>query len=112
MAGSVAAFVDSRGVDFNLESFKLNEAKSVPEETVLGHWGRCLFASGDASPLMVDDFWSNIDCKGDGSIFQEEGGRLLRNVFNPHLSDRRDEGERFVPPSTSFSHVQKLIDLT
>lgn len=36
---------------------------------------------------------------------------MLRAVYNPHLADRRSEGEQFVPPEASLDYVQKLRDL-
>jgi len=41
-------------------------------------------------------------------MFSAEDKSLLRRIFNPNLSDRRDEGECFTPPDTSFAYVQKL----
>merc|ERR1712242_571800 len=40
--------------------------------------------------------------------FNEEDRLLLNQVFNPALSDRRTEGDRFVPPDTSREYVQRL----
>merc|ERR1711972_1022086 len=44
-------------------------------------------------------------------MFTEEDKNLLSKVFNPCLSDRRDDGDRFIPPDTSFAYVQKLQSL-
>jgi len=41
-------------------------------------------------------------------MFSAEDKSLLRRIFNPNLSDRRDEGDCFIPPDTSFAYVQKL----
>jgi len=38
----------------------------------------------------------------------EEDQKLLRGIFNPKLSDRRDEGELFVPPDARLKHVERL----
>merc|ERR1712139_715523 len=38
-------------------------------------------------------------------------GALLQKVFNPALTDRRNEGDLFVPPSTSASYLKKLRTL-
>merc|ERR1712242_332051 len=40
--------------------------------------------------------------------FNEEDRVLLNQVFNPALSDRRTEGDRFVPPDTSREYVQRI----
>lgn len=36
---------------------------------------------------------------------------MLREIFNPKLSDRRSEGERFVPPDRSYAYVTDLRNL-
>eukprot|EP00415_Alexandrium_ostenfeldii_P001195 UN1195 len=41
-------------------------------------------------------------------MFNEDDKNLLRKIFNPNLSDRREDGECFVPPDTSFAYVQRL----
>merc|ERR1712032_630830 len=48
-------------------------------------------------------FWSNIN--------KHDEERLFRDVFNPHLSDRRDEGDRFAPPDANSDYLNKLRDL-
>merc|ERR1712039_781890 len=44
-------------------------------------------------------------------MFTAKDENLLKAVFNPKMSDRRDEGDRFVPPDNSFAYVQKLRNL-
>jgi hypothetical protein len=51
-----------------------------------------------------------VDGKSSAATFEDQGKSLLQTIFNPHVSDRREEGAQFVPPSTKFSHVQALID--
>jgi len=53
-----------------------------------------------------DVFWSSIDATL--GPFKDCDKALLRSIFNPCLSDRRAEGDRFVPPDASYSHVEKL----
>jgi len=53
-------------------------------------------------------FWSSL---GDGAAFSVEDANLLRDVFHPCLSDRREEGDHFTPPPTSASYMQKLKHL-
>merc|ERR1712032_1449964 len=48
-------------------------------------------------------FWSSIE--------KHEEQRLLTDIFNPHLSDRRDEGDRFAPPDANSEYLNKLRDL-
>merc|ERR1712012_872269 len=45
------------------------------------------------------------------STLEEKDRSLLRNIFNPHLSDRCDEGDRFVPPDADSSYVESLRNL-
>jgi hypothetical protein len=91
-----------QGVDLRLDQFNLSKAKKVSLETLAGSWrkqadllGSSFFTSIDASPtpLKADDL------------------ALLKNVFNPVLSDRRQDGDVFVPPDASCSYVEKLRDL-
>lgn len=41
-------------------------------------------------------------------MFKDDDQALLRKVFHPSLSDRRKEGDLFVPPDASYSYVHKL----
>jgi len=92
-----------QGVDLNLDDFNLSQVTRAA-----GHdWSEAFEAKGAA---MGDMFWAMID--GDSSsVFQGKDKDLLKAVFNPALSDRREEGENFVPPETSFSYVQQLRGL-
>merc|ERR1712217_462838 len=56
---------------------------------------------------ISEAFWMNIEDDMD-SMFNEEDRLLLNQVFNPALSDRRSEGDRFVPPDTSLEYTQRL----
>merc|ERR1712217_223076 len=56
---------------------------------------------------ISEAFWMNIEDDMD-SMFNEEDRLLLNQVFNPALSDRRSEEDRFVPPDTSREYVQRL----
>jgi hypothetical protein len=93
-AGGVA-----RGVDLNLDEFSLSEA---------GTYAGDLQAAADA-PIGTA-FWSSIDGE-DETVFKTEEAKLFKEIYNPKLSDRRDEGSMFVPPETSPSYVQKLRSL-
>jgi len=51
-------------------------------------------------------FWQ---CLEDGlEHFPQGDHELLQEIFNPELSDRRCEGEFFVPPDASYSNVARL----
>jgi len=78
-----------RGVDLNLNDFDLSV---VTPATSLG-----------AALPIGSAFWSSIE--------KHEEQRLFKDIFNPCLSDRRDEGDRFAPPDASFEYLNKLRDL-
>merc|ERR1740127_110021 len=94
-AGGVA-----RGVDLNLDEFSLSEA---------GAYAGDLQAAGADAPIG-SAFWSSIDSV-DEAAFKGEDVKLFKDIYNPELSDRRDEGDMFVPPETNLSYVQKLRSL-
>jgi hypothetical protein len=50
-------------------------------------------------------FWASLESS---VVFKEKDQHLLKSIFNPFLSDRRNEGDRFTPPDASYSHVEKL----
>merc|ERR1712187_836658 len=54
-------------------------------------------------------FFEGIDA--DLPIFTPEDWELLKAVFNPKMSDRREEGASFVPPDSSAAYVEKLREL-
>merc|ERR1712032_1419649 len=78
-----------RGVDLNLNDFDLSVVTPA--------------ASLGASLPIGSTFWSSIE--------KHEEQRLFKDIFNPHLSDRRDEGDRFAPPDASSEYLNKLRDL-
>ena len=93
-----------QGVDLNLDNFSLNEPTKVASEAVAGSWG-----SKSSMADISKDFFSMLE-KSD-SVFSEDDKKLLRNIFNPHLSDRHEDGEVFMAPDTSSSRVSKLRNL-
>uniref|UniRef100_A0A7S1MA25 Uncharacterized protein n=1 Tax=Alexandrium catenella TaxID=2925 RepID=A0A7S1MA25_ALECA len=88
------AGVRPEGVDLNLDQFDLSEPTRV--------------GSLDAPPDVATsgDFWSYLE--SDELSAEDEERRLLQKVFNPSLSDRRSEGDLFVPPDTSARYLRKL----
>eukprot|EP00449_Zooxanthella_nutricula_P008996 CAMPEP_0198507602 /NCGR_PEP_ID=MMETSP1462-20131121/12426_1 /TAXON_ID=1333877 /ORGANISM="Brandtodinium nutriculum, Strain RCC3387" /LENGTH=221 /DNA_ID=CAMNT_0044236851 /DNA_START=16 /DNA_END=681 /DNA_ORIENTATION=+ len=90
-----------RGVDLNLDCFNL----SAIAET--GTWAGTMQAPLGAEKFSFDSkaFWLNVD--GGEDLAVEDVG-LFRDVFNPHMSDRREEGDRFVPPQTGLSYQHRL----
>merc|ERR1711953_1131528 len=85
----------ARGVDLNLDQFDLSQAMKVSSSEI------CEIPIGNA-------FWSALDTK---SGLEDEYKNLFKSVFNPCLSDRRDEGDRFIPPNMSVSYLEKLGNL-
>jgi len=95
-----------KGVDLDLGRFDLsaaNRAQPSPAGCPAHEGGLPLAALGDA-------FWPSLDSESE-SVFSGKDRALLKSVFNPCISDRRDEGDRFVPPSTDAEYLQKLESL-
>jgi hypothetical protein len=87
-----------QGVDLRLDQFDLSEATRVSSESEWKALNECA-AVGDA-------FFACLD--GSKQFLNEEDRTLLKTVFNPALTDRRNEGDLFVPPSTSAAYLKKL----
>jgi len=96
-----------QGVDLNLDSFNLSELKHASHEMPEGSW-EGEFQSLDYCANMGCDFWAILD---HGKGLSKGHQNLLEAIFNPHLSDRRAEGDRFVPPNPSPEYMQKLRKL-
>jgi hypothetical protein len=82
-----------QGVDLRLDSFDLSSVTRVSMQTQ-GSWASDVRAL-DECMAMGDAFWSSLD--GSKKVFHEEDQVLLSNIFNPVLSDRRSEGDLFLP---------------
>lgn len=98
-----------QGVDLRLDNFDLSTAKRVSYEANAGSW------ASDVRPLdevmaLGDSFFCSLDNQSK-NVFHDEDHTLLKNIFNPSLSDRRSEGDLFCPPDASHSYVTKLRDL-
>lgn len=94
-----------KGVDLRLDQFDLSEAKRVSLEAQSGSWGTQVKAL-DECVAVGSAFFACID--GSKQVFKDEDQALLQKVFNPLLSDRRTEGDLFVPPAAGYSQVHKL----
>jgi hypothetical protein len=55
---------------------------------------------------MGTDFWAALD--NDDQVFKGDDSKLLGDIFNPKLADRRAEGDSFIPPDASHNYVTKL----
>merc|ERR1740123_2175347 len=102
--GGVLSAADPRGVDLNLDSFDLSKAKRVASHVTALEVGQ------DACAALGADFWSNVDSCNE-TVFKDDDRRLLAALFNPRMSDRRDDGEKFVPPDTSNTYLERLGSL-
>ena len=98
--------VSPQGVDLNLDDFSLSVPTKVAAQAVAGSWG----VNAGELAAVSKGFWENIS-PGADSVFTGEDRALLRDIFNPHMSDRQQEGEAFVAPDTSAVHVAKLRNL-
>jgi hypothetical protein len=94
-AGGVA-----RGVDLNLDEFNLAEAGTMDGE----------LQSAEASVPIGGAFWASLDADAT-EAFKGDDQKLLQAVYNRELSDRREEGDLFVPPETNFAYIQQLRSL-
>jgi len=82
-------FKAQQGVDLDLGKFDL----SAPRRTEAQYLPQA--ATGRA-------FWSAVEA---GSTV---ASGLFQRMFNPRLSDRRGDGDRFVGPNTSAAYLEKL----
>jgi len=93
-----------RGVDLNLDSFDVSQAARTA-----GTFASSV-ESKEAQASIGAAFWTSVD-DGAKAPFKEQDVELLKDVFNPGLSDRRDEGALFVPPATGAAYVRRLQGL-
>jgi len=92
-----------RGVDLNLDELgSMNpgaDAHKVAQASE-GSWA--------GHEFIGSSFWSKLQCE---NTLPEADRGLLKDVFHPTLSDRRSDGDVFVPPDTSYEHVARLRKL-
>merc|ERR1712187_898921 len=65
----------------------------------------------EACVAFGEEFWSYLEDEGKVNgkgVFTKKDTSLLRELFNPSLSDRRAEGDCFVPPQCGPKYVDKL----
>lgn len=94
-----------QGVDLRLDQFDLSEPKRMSLEVQAGSWGSHV-KSLDECVAVGSSFFAALD--GSKKVFKEADHALLLKVLHPTLSDRRAEGNLFVPPDASFSYVEHL----
>jgi len=91
-----------QGVDLDLNTFNLSAVTASS-----GRYGGAVQAS-DGAAHIGSSFWAGLE--GSGGMCEEDK-KLLRDVFNARLSDRRADGEAFVPPPTDAMHLGRLRQL-
>jgi len=95
--------VAPRGVDLNLGKFNLSS------HTRMAAKGGASWSEADASITLGSAFFESLE--DSSKVFKKEDKKLLNSIFNPEMSDRRDEGVCFVPPDASLGYVQRLRNL-
>jgi len=91
------------GVDLGLDNFRLDAVVKTTTQAFQGTWGAGNAPTGEA-------FWACIE-KGAASAIKDDDKSLLRSIFNESFSDRREEGNNFVPPDVSFTYANHLRSL-
>merc|ERR1719387_836604 len=94
-----------RGVDLALDKFDLSVPDGEAGSTSVQEEKQAAGAAGNAfwsclAAAGVPRGWRPAQSKeqGDDSGLSEQDIRFYQALFNPHLSDRRDEGDHFAPP--------------
>lgn len=100
--------VRPRGVDLNLDTFNLAEAHPVDTAACADSW-ETMVECARAAATIGTQFWSNAGI-GDGSqsAFPEQDKNLLSAVYHPCLSDRRGDGQHFLPLDPLSSDIAAL----
>lgn len=96
-----SASFQPQGVDLSLEKFNLSAATAAAVPSG---------ADAGANVAVGSAFWAEVEADGSckGGVFSAEDKALFRSVYNPYLSDRREEGDAFIPPPSCYLHVQSL----
>jgi hypothetical protein len=63
----------------------------------------------DACTAVADSFWACLE--SDATVLAEDDKHFFKSLFNPMLSDRRIDGDCFVPPDASQHYLTKLRGL-
>jgi len=108
-AGSLAAPLrlgTPQGVDLSLEKFNLSEATSTEEQSLKSGIG-----GATSNVPIAKAFWSELTGESQHEALSADDKKLFRDVFNPYISDRHNEGDAFLPPATRQGHIQTLKTL-
>lgn len=87
-----------QGVDLDLGRFDLIDVTRSDKKASISN----------ASLIIGKAFWKSIS--GSSKLLPEEDKRLMQAIFDPFMSDRRAEGDLFIPPVTSASYLEGLRD--
>jgi hypothetical protein len=88
-----------QGVDLRLDQFDLSEATHIS-------WANDVKPLEECSSMGSEAFFACLD--GSKQLLNDEDRALLKSIFHPALTDRRNEGDLFVPPSVRQAYVHKL----
>merc|ERR1719265_2740204 len=91
-----------QGVDLDLGKFNL----SVP---VHKSGQVAVHESVEAGLAISSAFLASLE--NGFTEFTHDHQGLLKEIFHPSLSDRRNEGQLFVPPDTRSEYLERLLDL-
>eukprot|EP00403_Amphidinium_massartii_P030493 CAMPEP_0178387574 /NCGR_PEP_ID=MMETSP0689_2-20121128/9144_1 /TAXON_ID=160604 /ORGANISM="Amphidinium massartii, Strain CS-259" /LENGTH=957 /DNA_ID=CAMNT_0020007943 /DNA_START=58 /DNA_END=2931 /DNA_ORIENTATION=+ len=98
--------IDPQGVDLGLEEFNLSEATKVDGAARASS----LTLVPTSSRRLVDGFWEELDnCKS--NLLGDAARQLLSSIYDPALSDRREEGSLFIPVETDAAYLAHLRNL-
>merc|ERR1719159_2334033 len=75
------------------------------EEEQAGGWATDVMPLEDCI-AVGDAFFACLDSSNE--FLTDDDHMLLRSIFHPALTDRRKEGDLFVPPSARHAYMQKL----
>jgi hypothetical protein len=99
----------TRGVDLRLDSFDLSNPAKGDEDAPIADCGPL-----EACVALGDGFWQSVEDKGTSvglDVFADKDKSLLKQLFNPSLSDRRSEGECFIPPQSGEKYFRRIRNL-
>merc|ERR1711988_1247686 len=84
----------AQGVDLNLGKFDLSTASYATAQM-----GTCTadLDSMEAKVAIGDAFWAAVDSPNQDA-FKSEHQAMFQEIFHPCMSDRRTEGNVFMPP--------------
>jgi hypothetical protein len=92
----------AKGVDLRLDHFDCSQPAPMEPQEEPGNTGS--WAGRGRDNATGKTFWDSLG----GAQLRPEDRDLLKDVFNPYVSDRRSEADAFVPPDGSATYVRIL----